>query len=177
MDQKERAQALNMALEFLTKYGGNFDGNPHIPVINFLAEQDALKNFKHEDIERWLNGADKDRLVFDACLHIAAYSIKQELNIHHHPKMRSFISDYLFGNKIRPAKRGLHKDYFRNRNSTVTACIWLLTSRFEIKATRSDASEHINSACDIVSEAMIQLGHKKMSYQAIKRDIWEKRIK
>ena len=85
--------------------------------------------------------------------------------------LRHFVCSALGGNFQRPRGRGRA----RARNWVRIGCYWKileeLVAQFDVRPMRSEASDHSNSACDIVLETFEQAANYDLSYKVLK-SIW-----
>ncbi|WP_156117819.1 hypothetical protein [Paracoccus sp. PAMC 22219] len=89
------------------------------------------------------------------------------------PILREFKDDVDFQERSRPYKDGRQKDVVE-REYFISIVIYEVHRIFNVPPTRNDASEHRDSACDIVAEAMTVLRTRPNSFPGVKR-IWMKR--
>jgi hypothetical protein len=82
--------------------------------------------------------------------------------------IRHFICMMVGGRCQRPRARGRARDWLRDR--LVLEILQELVAKFGVSPTRNDASDHKNSACDLVSGAFALAGND-LSYKVLKR-IW-----
>jgi hypothetical protein len=109
-----------------------------------------------------------DPLAFEAASEAAADLLRQGL-VPPAPLAR-FVADTLDGKRKRPRRRGPRAGVLWTRDATVR---WVLRRLVGLgfQATRNEASDHADSACDIVAEACAMRGEEPRSYEAVRR-IW-----
>jgi hypothetical protein len=82
--------------------------------------------------------------------------------------IRHFVCMMVGGRYRRPRARGRARDWIRDR--VLLEILEELVTKFDVRPTRNDASDHQDSACDLVSEAF-ELAGNVLSYKVLK-SIW-----
>jgi hypothetical protein len=112
--------------------------------------------------------ATKSPLAHDAACRIAAAHIVTGT------RMRTGLSDFttavLTGETKRPTHRGPHRSESQLRYLAICNMVSFCVNR-GLKAMRSDADKHRNSACDLVAEALLAERLRPTTYKNVK-DIW-----
>jgi hypothetical protein len=112
--------------------------------------------------------ADTDPLAFDVACSIVGRAVRQKTDL---PEdVASFAADIITGERRKPKRRGKNAGAYMFRDQAIVEFVELAMS-YGFLATRNDASDHENSACDIVAEALKARGLSPKSYKQIK-EIW-----
>lgn len=82
--------------------------------------------------------------------------------------IRHFACTMVGGKHQRPRARGRTRDWIRNR--LLLEVLEELVATFDVAPTRNDASDHKDSACDLVSAACSEAGYR-LSYKMLK-NLW-----
>lgn len=115
-----------------------------------------------------LAASNSDLVSFDALVrHAAELYRKGEWPV---PQLRKFKDDVDLEERSRPGKDGRPKDV-KEREYFIAVVIYEVHCIFGVPPTRNDASDHRDSACDIVADAMTALRKRPSSFSRLKR-IW-----
>lgn len=121
-------------------------------------------------LDHLLAASDSDPISFDAVFrHAGELYRRGEWPV---PQLRKFKYEVDSEERARPENRKPRnveeRDYF------IAIVIYEVHCLFDVPLTRNDASEHRDSACDIVADAMRIIRKRPSSVDSIKR-IWSKR--
>jgi hypothetical protein len=89
--------------------------------------------------------------------------------------LEEFAAAVITGSRRRPGRPGLSSEKLFFRDLFICNLLRRLEAR-GLNITRNDASKHRNTACDLLSEALLKNGLKPTSYNGVK-DVWERRPK
>lgn len=112
--------------------------------------------------------ADTDPLAYDVARSIVGRAVRQKADLPE--EVASFAADIITGERQKPKRRGKNAGAYIFRDRAIVEFVELAMSHGFL-ATRNDASDHQDSACDIVAEAFKAQGLSPKSYKQIK-DIW-----
>lgn len=139
-----------------------FDQNGDLIRI-FISQEDM------QDVQNLLVGAKKSQEDYDALI---AWAAAQLLNKRFIPNrdVERFLISHLLGRNTRPTKMGRPTKESGNmyRHATLRLAVAEL-EREGFSKSRNDATEHQNTACDIVAEAMVALGFIPSTYKEIEK--------
>lgn len=115
-----------------------------------------------------LKDASSSQIAFDAVLAWASVELLKSNTISN-TNISLFVAHYLIGNVSRPKLIG--RPAKQNKLLSRHACLRYVVAGIErrgFRPTKSEASQHSNSACDIVADAMVQLRFTPCTYSGIK---------
>jgi len=112
--------------------------------------------------------ADTDPLAYDVACSIVGRAVRQKAELPE--EVSNFAADIITGERQKPKRRGKNAGAYIFRDRAIVEFVELAISHGFL-ATRNDASDHQNSACDIVAEAFKARGLSPKSYKQIK-EIW-----
>ncbi|WP_370402531.1 hypothetical protein [Sulfitobacter sp. JB4-11] len=127
-----------------------------------------------ELLKQALNG---DALAFDAVIVWAGWHLQGYRSIPHE-EITTFVGRYLSGFNTRPAgNRGRTENSVGNtlQHAIIRHAVWMVKGWGFIVA-RDNKTEHADTACDIVADAMVSLKLRPASYDHIRR-IWHSGLK
>jgi len=91
--------------------------------------------------------------------------------------INKFLIDLLRGKIERPKRQGKRKNFKNHyRNIAIRFAFWILISSGWDKKTRNDASNHKDSAIDIISESLSEFGYY-LSYSGVREALTDDFIK
>ena len=115
-----------------------------------------------------IDKSEADPLAYDAACSVIARALRQGADL---PLEASrFAAGVLTGETKRPIRKGKSAGAYITRDREIAYLIEIAASH-DLRPTRNDESEHRDSACDVVAEAMQMKGLSPRSYKQIK-DIW-----
>ncbi|MCC5974732.1 MAG: hypothetical protein JJT81_11850 [Rubellimicrobium sp.] len=109
-----------------------------------------------------------DPLAFDAASKVVARLLRQGAELP--SEVSAFAAGVITGERKRPIRKGKNAGAYIARDREI-ACMVEIAARHNLHPTRNDESEHRDSACDVVAEAMQTKGLSPRSYKQVK-DIW-----
>jgi hypothetical protein len=155
-DRGTEARGTMTAAELLSAVKGMFD--PDSPLDESV--------IPYDEIERLCEYAYEDPLIFDQMKAVAGMLLVVEKPL---PEaLRDFASRVLLGQLERPAQKGPYTEKSLLKEAIIGQAVQKLCDA-GIPASRNDVSEHEDSACDIVAEALGQLGLTPSSYSSVKK--------
>lgn len=120
-----------------------------------------------------IDAAETDPLVFDALCWAGSERVRYgSRNQSIPPDLRHFLADVLIGERKQPAERPGPPSPDAYRDYWVFILVLQLTHTFGLHATRNDATESSDSACDITAEALCAAGLRPSSYGRV-RKVWQ----
>jgi hypothetical protein len=152
--QKEVALEVSWLLHLIQPY----TSKPKRIKTHFKEISVYLKSF----IER----SNLNTVAFDALQIVASVQVRNQVPMP--TEIAEWTAKRIRGEVSRPKKRGKYTDALATRNMNISRAV-VEVSNHGFCATRNDASYHITSACDIVSEALKFLELSHTSYDEVKK--------
>jgi hypothetical protein len=169
----DREEAIDLIRPILQDYRMD-DELQRLVLFHALAgslEADAA-DYRKAALSHWVQEARKDPYVYEVLVEVVLAAISRG-----HPltaPVLTFVCDVMRGKLMRPTQTGdKHKSDNALRDHRICVAIWALERAEWQPIERNAASEHTNSACDLVGEVLWP-GQKKFS--AV-QTVWSKRKK